>query len=170
MKAAMRKRYDSVKATFEKANKDMATGEHGIMSIDLLRSAETAAGKLVFDMVMCEEGSDQDLQRLISRRVLLQTIFATLDHRSAIMSRVNQDKSRAKMRERKKVLFAWLDKNIHKYKRKLEQCAEDAVEQIPDLGLKSGTVKTYITEYNNEKGLSGGQAPTKSKKKTKVAS
>jgi len=74
------------------------------------------------------------------------------------------------MREKKKLLFEWLDKNIHKYKGKLEQCAEDAVEQIPGLGLKSGTVKKYITEYRKEKGLSVDQAPTKSKKKTKVAS
>ncbi len=167
MKANLRKQYCSVVTALEKARKDMTSGKHGIMAIEPLIKAETQAGKLVFDMLMYEEGSNQDLQRLISHRVLLHTIFATLDHRSAIMSRVNQDKSRAKMREREKVIFAWLDKNIHKYKGKLEQCAEDAVEQIPDLGLKPGTVKKYITEYRKENGLSGGQGPTKSKKKRK---
>jgi len=170
MKAAMQKRYDSVKAELEKANKDMTSGKHGIMAIEPLRQAESAAGKLIFDMVMYEEGSDQDLQQLISHRVLLQTIFATLDHRSAIMSRVNQDKSRAKMREREKVIFAWLDQNIHKYKGKLEQCAEDAVKQIPELGLKPGTVKRIITKYRKQKRLVASKAENKSKKKTKVTS
>ena len=170
MKAELLERYRSVMNALEKARKDMTSGKHGIMAIEPLIKAEAEAGKLVFDMVMYEEGRDQDLQRLISHRVLLQTIITTLDHRSIIMSRFNQDKSRAKMREKKKLLFEWFDKNIHKYKGKLEQCAEDAVEQIPGLGLKSGTVKKYITEYRKEKGWSGGQAPTKSKKKTKVAS
>lgn len=167
MKANLRKQYHSVMTALEKARKDMTSGKHGIMAIEPLRQAESAAGKLIFDMVMYGEGSDQDLQQLISHRVLLETFLATIDHRSAIMSRVNQDKSRAKMREREKVIFAWLDKNIHKYKGKLEQCAEDAVEQIPDLGLKPGTVKKDIAKYRREKGLSGVQAPTKSKKKRK---
>jgi hypothetical protein len=165
MKAAMRKRYRFVMAALDKANKSTTSGEQGIMAVDALIKAETAAGKLVFDMVMYEEGSDQDLQRLISHRVLLQTIFATLDHRSAIMSRVNQDKSRAEMREKTEFLFSWLDQNISKYPKRLDDCAEDAVEQIADLGMTPGTVKKHITKYRKEKGLAGGQAPTKPKKK-----
>jgi hypothetical protein len=167
MKAKVRDRYRSVMTALEKARKDMTSGKHGIMAIEPLRQAESAAGKLIFDMVMYKEGSDQDLQQLISHRVLLETFLATIDHQKMVMSRFNQEKSRAKMREKKKLLFEWLDKNIHKYKGKLEQCAEDAVEQIPGLGLKSGTVKKYIAEYRKEKGLSVGQAPTKSKKKRK---
>lgn len=93
MKANLRKQYCSVVTALEKARKDITSGKHGIMAIEPLIKAETQAGKLVFDMVMYGEGSNQDLQRLISHRVLLHTIFATLDHRSAIMSRVNQDKS-----------------------------------------------------------------------------
>jgi hypothetical protein len=170
MKAAMRKRYDAVKATLEKANKDMATGEYGIMGIDSLRQAESAAGKLIFDMVIYEEGSDQDLQQLISHRVLLQTIFATLDHRAAIMSRVNQDKSRAPMRLRIELLYAWLDQNISRYPKRLEDCAEDAVEQIDGLGMTAGTVKKHITAYRRQKGLAASKSENNSKKKTKVAS
>jgi hypothetical protein len=167
MKAAIRKRYDSVKATLEKANKDMATGEYGIMGIDSLRQAESAAGKLIFDMVMFEEGSNQDLQQLISHRVLLQTIFATLDHRAAIMSRVNQDKSRAPMRARIELLYMWLDQNISKYHKRLEDCAEDAVQQIAGLGMTAGTVKRHITAYRKEKGLVASKTENKSKKKRK---
>ena len=167
MKAAMRKRYDSVKATLESANKDMATGEYGIMGIDSLRQAESAAGKLIFDMVMYEEGSEQDLQQLISHRVLLQTIFATLDHRSAIMSRVNQDKSRAGRREKIELLFSWLDKNISKYAKRLDDCAEDAAEQIDGLGMTGGTVKKHITQYRKQKGLATSKLINKLNKKRK---
>lgn len=164
MKTDMRKRYRSVLAALDKANKDMATGKHGIIGIDSLRQAESAAGKLLFDMVMYEEGSDQDLQRLISHRVLLQTIFATLDHRSAIMSRVNQDKSRAGMRDKIELLFSWLDQNISKYYKRLEDCAEDAVQQIAGLGMTAGTVKKHITAYRKEKGLAASKSENKSTK------
>jgi len=151
MKDAMQERYDSVKAELEKANKDMATGEHGIMSIDSLRPEELAAGKLIFDMVIYKEGRDQDLQRLISHRVLLGAFLATIDHQKAVMSRVNQDKSRAQPRARIELLYAWLDQNISKYYKRLEDCAEDAVKQIPKLGMKPGTVKRHITAYRNKK-------------------
>lgn len=170
MKAKVRDRSRSVMTALEKARKDMTSGKHGIMAIEPLRQAESAAGKLIFDMVMYKEGSDQDLQQLISHRVLLETFLATIDHQKVVMSRFNQEKSRAKMREREKVIFAWLDQNIHKYKGKLEQCAEDAVEQIPNLGLKPGTVKKDIAKYRKQKRLVVSKSEHKSKKKTKVAS
>jgi hypothetical protein len=167
MKAAIQKRYRSVMTALDKAKKDMATGKHGIVAIDTLRKAESAAGKLIFDMVMYEEGNDQDLQKLISQPVLLQTIFATLDHQSAIMSRVNQDKSRAGMRERIELLYSWLDQNIHLYYRRLEDCAEDAVEQINGLGMTVGTVKKHITKYRKQIGLVANKSVNKSMKKRK---
>jgi hypothetical protein len=165
MKASMRKRYDLVKAALNQAEKDMASGAHGILAIDSLIKAETAVGKLVFDMVMHGEGSDQDLQKLVSHRVLLQVFFAGLDHRDAIMSRVNQEKSRVGMRARIRLLYDWLDQNIHRYHRRLEDCCEDAVQQIPSLRMTPGTVKKHITQYRKQKGLAAVKSPTKSTKK-----
>ncbi len=167
MKAELLERYRSVMTTLEKARKDMTSSKHGIMAIEPLIKAEVEAGKLVFDMIMYEEGSDQDLQKLISQRVLLQTIIATLDHRAAIMSRVNQDKSRAPMRARRELLYMWLDQNISMYHGRLQDCAEDAVQQIAGLGMKAGTALRHITTYRKEKGLSGKQSPKKSTKKRK---
>jgi hypothetical protein len=167
MKAEMQKRYRSVIAALEKASKDIKLGEQGIMAVYALKKAEAAAGKLIFDMVMYEEGNDQDLQTLISQPVLLQTIFATLEHQSAIMSRVNQEKSRAGMRERIEVLYFWLDQNISKYPKRLEDCAEDAVEQIDGLDMTAGTVKKHITQYRKQKGLVTNKSVNKSKKKRK---
>ena len=167
MKAKVRDRYRSVMTALEKARKDMTSGKHGIMAIEPLIKAEVEAGKLVFDMIMYEEGSDQDLQKLISQRVLLQTIIATLDHRAAIMSRVNQDKSRAPMRARCELLYMWLDQNISMYHGRLQDCAEDAVQQIAGLGMTAGTVKKHITAYRKQKGLSKIQSVKKSTKKRK---
>ena len=143
---------------FEKAWNDQASGSAGILGLAELTKVERAAGKLIFDMVMSEEGSDQDLRELVSQRVLLQTIFAAYDHRSAIMSRINQEKSRAGMRLRIDLLFDWLDQNIDKYRGRLEECAEDAVAQILGLDMTAGTVKKHITQYRKEKRLAGNKA------------
>jgi hypothetical protein len=167
MKASMLKRYDLVKAALNQAEKDMTSGAHGILAIDSLIKAETEAGNLVFDMVMHEKGSAKDLQKLVSHRVLLQVILAGLDHRNMIMSRVNQEKSRDGMRTRIRLLYDWLDQNIHHYQRRLEDCSEDAVQQIPGLRMTPGTVKKHITQYRKQKALAAVKSLTKSTKKRK---
>ena len=95
MKAAMRKRYAMVKAQLDQARNGVASGGKGILVLGKLIEAEIAAGKLIFDMVLSDEGSGQDLQSLVSHRALFQMIVAALDHRDAIMPRVYQDRSRA---------------------------------------------------------------------------
>ncbi len=170
MKQAMRKRFNLVKTALYKANKEIVSGKQGILGLHNLQEAEKAAGKLLFDMVLKEEGNDQELGQLISHGVLLQMIIASLEHQSAIMSRVNQDKSRSGMRTRIKLLYNWLDKNINKYYKRLEDCAEDAVQQIAGLGMTAGTVKKHISTYRKEKGFATSKSENKSKKKTKVAS
>ncbi len=167
MKASIRKRYDLVKAEINQAEKDMASGAKGILGLHNLQKAEQKAGKLVFDMVIQEEGSRQDLQKLVSHRVLLQVFFAGLDHRDAIMSRVNQAKSRDGMRARIKMLYDWLDKNIHRYYRRLEDCSEDAVQQIPGLSMTPGTVKKHIAQYRKQKASAAVKSLTNSTKKRK---
>ena len=170
MKISMRKRYDLVKAAMDKAKQGMASGKHGILAIDSLIEAETAAGKLVFDMLFCDQGDDEDLQPLVSKRVLLQLIYATVDYRSSIQSRINQEKSRAGMRGRIKLLYTWLDHNIASYPQRLEKCAEDAAEQINGLRMAAGTVKKHITQYRKLNKPTTNKSSIKSKKKTKVAS
>ena len=150
MKRETRKRYSSAKVKLEKAMAEIISGTNGIVGLDNLIKAQIEVGKLIFDMVLNEEGSDNDLKQLVSHGVLLQTILASLDHRNAVMSRINQEKSRQVMRDRIKILYDWLDQNIHNYHKRLDDCAEDAVEKIPDLGMTSGTVKKHITKYRNQ--------------------
>jgi hypothetical protein len=73
------------------------------------------------------------------------------------------------MRLRRELLYDWLDQNIGRYSGSLDDCAEDAVEQISGLGMKPGTVKRHITQYRKEKGLVA-KKPKKISKKTQVAS
>jgi len=167
MKATMRKRYVSIKTSLDRANKDMATGKYGILAIDNLIKAEASAGKLLYEMLFCDQGNDEDLQPLISKRVLLHLIYATADNQEAIKARINQEQSRHTRKKRLALLYDWLDQNIHKYKGRLEDCAEDAVQQIAGLDMAVGTVKKHITTYRREKGLAGGESANKSTKKRK---
>ena len=167
MRTGMRQRYDLVKAALDRAVRELFSGKQGILGLHKLQAAEKEAGKLVFDMVLKDEGNGQELRQLVSHGVLLHTIIASLDHQSAIMSRVNQEKSRAPMRARIELLYAWLDQNISKYPKRLEDCAEDAVQQIAGLGMTVGTVKKHITAYRKEKGLAASKTENKSKKKRK---
>ena len=146
MRSKTRKRFDSVKEKLEKATREGISGEAG----HNLKKAEKTAGKLVFDMVMNEEGSLAELRQLVSHGVIFQAFITAYDHRAAIMSRVNQDRSRAVMRGRIKLLNDWLDQNINKYHRRLEECAEDAAERIDGLCMTAGTVKKHITEYRKQ--------------------
>ena len=170
MKAAMQKRYGSVKAELEKAKKDMASGKKGILGPYYLEEAEKKAGKLIFDMLFSDQGSEKDLHPFLSKRILLEMMYATVDARNSIQGRVNQEKSRGARKKHLSLLYAWLDQNIHRYQRKLEQCAEDAVEQIAGLDMTPGTVKKHITAYRKQKRLAASKSENKSKKKTKVAS
>jgi len=167
MKAALRKRYDFVKSALYKAAEELTSGKQGILGLHNLQEAEKTAGELLFDMVLKEEGNDQELSQLVSHGVLLQTIIASLDHQSAIISRVNQGKSRTVMRERINLLYDWLDQNLSGYHKRLEDCAEDAVQQIIGLGMAPGTVKKHITQYRKQKVPAVSKSSNESKKKRK---
>jgi len=170
MKAAMQKRYDSVKAELEKAKKDMASGKQGILGPYYLEEAEKKAGKLIFDMLFSDQGSEKDLHPFLSKRIPLEMMYASVDARNSMQGRINQEKSRGARKKNLSLLFAWLDQNIHKYHRRLARCAEDAVDQIPDIDMTVETVQKHITTYRKQKGLAASKLENKSKKKTKVAS
>ena len=163
MKAAMRKRYVSVKAALDEAREAMATGKYGILAIGNLEKAEADAGKLLFEMLFSDQGDEEDLWPLLSKGSLLQMMYATVDARGSIQGRINQEKSREGMREKIKVLYDWLDQNIHKYHRRLARCAEDAVDQIPGIDMTVETVQKHITAYRKQKRLSSQVANKSSK-------
>ena len=161
MKTHMRTRFDSVTERLEKATREAASGEAGILGLYNLQEAEKTAGKLLFDLVMNEEGSQAELRELVSHAALFEIIIASIDHRSGLMSRVNQNKSRDSARKNKAVkiskLHDWLEQNIDRYRKKLDLCAEHAVKQIEDLGMSEGAVKKYITAYRKEKKLGASE-------------
>ena len=170
MKAAMRKRYVSVKAALDEAREAMATGKYGILAIGNLEKAEADAGKLLFEMLFSDQGDEEDLWPLLSKGSLLHMMYATVDARGSIQGRINQEKSRNTRKKQLALLYAWLDQNISKYYKRLEDCAEDAALKIAGLGMTAYTVKKHITTYRKQKGLAISKSENKSKKKTKVAS
>jgi hypothetical protein len=75
-------------------------------------------GKKIFDLVMQDKANSRTLKGIVYQESLLQLILYTLDHRTKVTSRANQDKS-AKQRtaaavaERQKI-YEWCDANIER--------------------------------------------------------
>jgi len=75
-------------------------------------------GQRIFDLVMQERANSRTLQGIVYQESLLQLILYTLDHRTVVTSRANQDKS-AKQRtavavaERQKI-YEWCDANMER--------------------------------------------------------
>ena len=75
-------------------------------------------GRRIFDLVMQERANSRTLEGIVYQESLLQLILYTLDHRTVVTSRANQDKS-AKQRtavavaERQKI-YEWCDANIER--------------------------------------------------------
>lgn len=113
---------------------------------------QDANGRKLFDMVVNELGTDDELKSLITRRSLLSLVLHTIDHQKKIRALANSTKSNeASITAKEKaqvILYAWLDKNIQKYKGKLDLCAEDAEKQIRQLGRGSHWIRLEITAYN----------------------
>ncbi len=155
MQKKFRDRYRRVTAALLKAKAQIASGQTGIAGLHQYTQAQKDAGKLMFDLVLNEDGTDEDLQMLMSHAALFEVILASLDHRSAIMSRVNQEKSRGIARksqqDAEQKLFAWLDREIKNYKGRLEQCAADAVTNVIGLGRGMDWVRKQITKYRKQK-------------------
>jgi hypothetical protein len=75
-------------------------------------------GQRIFDLVMQERANSRTLEGIVYQESLLQLILYTLDHRTVVTSRANQDKS-AKQRtavagaERQKI-YEWCDANMER--------------------------------------------------------
>jgi hypothetical protein len=113
---------------------------------------QDANGIKLFNMLVNEIGTDEDLKSLITRRSLLSLILHTIDHQKKIRALVNSTKSNEVSSTAKQkaqaILYAWLDKNIQKYKGKLDLCAADAEKQIRQLGRGYCWIRVEITAYN----------------------
>jgi len=130
----------------------MATNVTGLGELHDYLEDQDANGRKLFDMIVNEIGTDEELRTLITRRSLLSLILHTIDHQKKIRALANSTKSNeASITAKEKaqiILYAWLDKNIQKYKGKLDLCAEDAGKQIRQLGRGSHWIRLEITAYN----------------------
>ena len=118
--------------------------------------AQQRAAQKIFSMVMNEQGSDADLKYLVTRDSIRELIFFMVDHTTSMRAVGAQGKSKvvASLAKAKaiKILYEWLDKNIHKYSGRLAACKEEAM-QIPGLGRGDSFVEKQITNYRRERGL-----------------
>lgn len=124
----------------------------GLKALDDYQKNQDANGRKLFDMIVKEIGTDQELRSLITHRSLLSLILYTIDHQKRIRALVNSTKSNevsvAAKEKAQAILYAWLDKNIQKYKGKLALCASDAEKQIKQLGRGNHWIRIEITAYN----------------------
>ena len=112
-------------------------------------------GALLLNMVLEERGSDQELRSLVSHPALAELILLTLDHKKVITARINSEKSRdsakTKALFRQKELYAWLDKNIDSYPRRLDHCAENACRALGFSEKQVSTIRKEISQYRKMK-------------------
>jgi hypothetical protein len=138
-------------------SKNEAGLEALLLSVEYTKAQRRAAEK-IFSMVLNEQGSDTDLKQLVTRESLLELIFLLIDHTRAESARGAQKKSTLVASSAKakaiKILYDWLDKNIHKYRGsgRVAACKEDAT-QIPGLGRGDSFVEKQIARYRRERGL-----------------
>lgn len=114
--------------------------------------AQDANGRKLFDMIVNEIGTDDELRDLITHRSLFSLVIHSIDHQKIIRALANATKSNVvalKAKEKARaILYEWLDKNIQKYKGKLDLCAADAEKQIKQLGRGYYWIRVEITAYN----------------------
>ena len=119
--------------------------------------ANKTAARQLFLMVASEKATDVELKALVSQRSLLELIFFVIDLKARSSAVANQAKSKeldsiAKI-EAQNLLYAWLDKNINFYAKKLDECAEVAAREIEGLNRAEDWIRKQITEYRKNKKL-----------------
>jgi hypothetical protein len=136
----------------KKDKKNMRRKVTGLGELNDFLKDQDANGRKLFDLLVNEIGTDEELRSLITRRSLLSLILHTIDHQKRIRALANSTKSNevsvtAKQKSQA-ILYTWLDKNIQKYKGKLDLCAADAEKQIKQLGRGYYWIRVEITAYN----------------------
>jgi len=111
--------------------------------------------KQIFLSVTNESVTQEELFELVSPEVIMQLIFLCIDLTKSSRAVVNQLKSKKEAKNSKMkaqaILNVWLDKNFHKYKGYLNNCADDAVHDLPMLGKSWSWVRKEITAYAKTK-------------------
>lgn len=111
--------------------------------------------KQIFLAVTKESITQEELLELVSPEVMLQFIFLCINLTKSSRAVVNQLKSKkdaanAKLRAQA-YLHDWLDKNFYRYKGFLNNCADEALVNLPNLGRSWSWVRKEITAYAKSK-------------------
>lgn len=124
-------------------------GLYEIMQGQLEKDKKVA--KQIFLSVTNESATRKELLELVSPEVVLQLIFLCIDMTKSSRAVVNQLKSKQVAKSSKAkaeaLLHGWLDKNVHRFKGYLNNCADEAIHALPNLGKSSSWVRKEITAY-----------------------
>jgi hypothetical protein len=131
------------------STKKVSLGIAGLpIAQEFLKAQEDA--KTLFLMVTDERGTDDELRRLVRRESLLHLIFFCIDLTKSSRARVSSMKSHhqasAAREVSKMALHAWLDKNIHRFKGRLDRCAMEAMK-AKGVNRSFSWVRREITAY-----------------------
>ena len=142
----------STKNMLNKKAKRMGEKITGLVELREYIKDQDANGRKLFEMIVSKIGTDQELRGLITHRSLISLIIHSIDHQKRIRALANATKSNeaalAAKEKAQAILYAWLDKNIQKYKGNLDLCAADAENQIKQLGRGYYWIRVEITAYN----------------------
>ena len=135
-------------------NEKDAVTESDLSGVPVKINPNKAIALQLFLMVNSEKGTDVELKALVSQRSLLELIFLVIDLTARSRAVANQAKSKesdsiAKI-EAQNLLYAWLDKNIDFYTKKLDECAEVAAREIEGLNRAEDWIRKQITEYRKK--------------------
>jgi hypothetical protein len=115
------------------------------------------AAKKIFQLVTEERGTDIEVQALATKGAVRELIFLMIDLTKGSRAVANQAKSKdaaglAKVKAQK-LLYDWLDKNLIKFPRQLDNCAIRAEIEIQGLGRGFDWIRSEITEYRKMLGI-----------------
>lgn len=119
--------------------------------IQLQLDRDKKAAKEIFNLVTQEKATEKNLRPLVTQAALFQLIVLCIDLSKRSRAVVNQAKSKVIAKSEKaraqQMLHHWLKKNIHKYRGFLNNCADEAIAEIPTLGRSYSWVRKEITHY-----------------------
>lgn len=99
------------------------------------------------------------LDREKAQTVIAGVMSRVMANARSLQATVSQIGSRAQASEsrqrRLRMLHEWLDKNLDRFKGKLDKCADAAVEAVPGLGWSPSVVRREISKYRTRRKLDG---------------
>lgn len=128
-----------------------AIDEGGIGAILHSIEDQKKAARKIFQLVTEERGTDTEIQALATKGAVRELIFLMIDLTKGSRAVANQAKSKdaaglAKVKAQK-LLYDWLDKNIVKFPRQLDNCALKAEIEIQGLGRGFDWIRSEISHY-----------------------